>query len=127
MNQENWQEAKEIFNRALELPPSEREKYLAQVSEEDRGLGEQVKLLLESYESSFLENPLLEDNTQLLEDFANQTSTGMTEIKALSETERTKFLLRRKQKQIINQKRTKTPCVQVKSDLSEYVRSLSFY
>ena len=91
MNQENWQEAKEIFNRALELPPSEREKYLAQVSEEDRGLGEQVKLLLESYESSFLENPLLEDNTQLLEDFANQTSTGMTEIKALSETERTKI------------------------------------
>jgi eukaryotic-like serine/threonine-protein kinase len=55
MNQENWQEAKQIFNDALKLPADERAEYLDKISSDNPSLGEQVKTLLESYESGFLE------------------------------------------------------------------------
>lgn len=55
MNQENWQKAKHIFNEALKLPSNERTGYLEKVCSDNQQLGEQVKSLLESYESDFLE------------------------------------------------------------------------
>jgi eukaryotic-like serine/threonine-protein kinase len=55
MNQENWQKAKQIFNDALKLSADERREFLDEICLDNADLCEQVKILLESYESGFLE------------------------------------------------------------------------
>ncbi|MEK7723173.1 MAG: protein kinase [Acidobacteriota bacterium] len=58
MNQENWNQAKEIFYAALQKNTDEREKYLAQACVGDPQLLSDVKTLLASYKSEFLEEPI---------------------------------------------------------------------
>jgi hypothetical protein len=65
MNQENWQKAKQIFNDALNFPAKERAKYLDEVCADNPLLGEQVKTLLESYESGFLEETVVHKVTEI--------------------------------------------------------------
>jgi serine/threonine protein kinase len=66
MNQENWQEAKRIFNDALKLPANERAAYLDEVCAGHPALGGQVKTLLESYESGFLEETAVHRVTEII-------------------------------------------------------------
>lgn len=66
MNQANWQQVKEIFHRALAIPPAERDAFLQENCEGDEDLRQQVETLLESYESGFLEESVLDDVTKIL-------------------------------------------------------------
>ena len=55
MKKEDWQKAKQVFNDALKLSADQRAVCLAEICLDNPLLGEQVKTLLESYESGFLE------------------------------------------------------------------------
>ena len=59
MKLENWQKVKQIFNDALELAPSERELFLTEVCGGDDSLRRDVKVLLNSFEDTFLEKPAI--------------------------------------------------------------------
>lgn len=59
MKQDEWQRVKEIFHQARELEPDERADFLDKVCGENTEVREQVQILLESYESDFLEDTVL--------------------------------------------------------------------
>jgi serine/threonine protein kinase len=58
MDRERWQRLKELFGRALELLPAERETLLVAAEAEDRGLREELESLLLAHSEDFLERPL---------------------------------------------------------------------
>ena len=59
MNRARWQNAKEIFDRALDLRPEELEGYLRSACDGDIDLRHEVENLLGSYKSDFMEVPNL--------------------------------------------------------------------
>ena len=59
MSSGDWQRAKEIFNSALDLDPARRGEYLSEACEGDDDLRQKVEKLLESYESDFMERPVV--------------------------------------------------------------------
>ena len=68
MNKENWERAKELFDRAQQLSPDDRKGFLAHECSDDPDLAEEVKRLLGFYDSEFLESPALNDPTPFLDD-----------------------------------------------------------
>lgn len=63
MSPERWQQIEEIFQDALDLPWSEREKFVAEKCGDDTDLKAEVEKLLSQFEdaSSFIETPALSD------------------------------------------------------------------
>ena len=61
MKPDTWQQVKQIFNAAIEMPPADRDEYLASVCAGDPELRQRVKELLASYRSTFLETSDHED------------------------------------------------------------------
>lgn len=59
MNPDKWQQVKEIFNAAVVLAPGERSAFLSQVSGDDDDVRREVEILLHSYESGYLEEPII--------------------------------------------------------------------
>lgn len=72
MTNEHWQKVEEIFEQAVELPNTEREKFLAEKCEGDDELRREVEDLLDADKNAqdFIEAPVLSENTlsQLLPD-----------------------------------------------------------
>jgi eukaryotic-like serine/threonine-protein kinase len=59
MRQENWQQAKEIFYSALHKTGDERKDFLAEACRGDASLFKDVQGLLDSYQTGYLETPIL--------------------------------------------------------------------
>lgn len=59
MSQVEWQQVKELFYSALNQPPAERSDFLDSACGKNGALRSEVEVLLESYESGFLESPVL--------------------------------------------------------------------
>ncbi|HRH46145.1 MAG TPA: bifunctional serine/threonine-protein kinase/formylglycine-generating enzyme family protein, partial [Pyrinomonadaceae bacterium] len=57
MKRESWQKVKQIFNEALEFEPAKRKEFLNDVCADDEDLRHDVELLLNSFETDFLEKP----------------------------------------------------------------------
>jgi hypothetical protein len=66
MNRENWEKAKEIFHRARELEPDQRREFVQKACTENEALREQVEILLQSYESDFLEETAIHQITKII-------------------------------------------------------------
>ncbi len=64
MSQIEWQIVKDVFYTALSRPVGERPDYLDSACGDNRPLRSEVEVLLESYESGFLESPLLAGKDQ---------------------------------------------------------------
>ncbi|HEY2866529.1 MAG TPA: protein kinase [Pyrinomonadaceae bacterium] len=58
MTSEIWQQAKDIFNSALELPEEVRNEYIADACDRDSELRRRVEELLSSYDTDFMERPI---------------------------------------------------------------------
>lgn len=58
MNDERWQEVKDIFNSAVGLDGLEREEYLESACANDPELRRRVEGLIDSYDSDFMEAPI---------------------------------------------------------------------
>lgn len=61
MNTENWQKVKEVFYSALNKPEADRAAYLDEVCSGEPAFRSEVEMLLNSYETSFLEDSLWPD------------------------------------------------------------------
>ncbi len=59
MKPERWQQVKEIFNAALEVAPDKRAAFLSEASAGDDDVRRDVEILLHSFESDFLEEPVV--------------------------------------------------------------------
>ena len=61
MTPERWRQIEELFQTAVDLPPSERPRFIRQASAGDETLFEQVVALVNQYESAgdFIEEPAL--------------------------------------------------------------------
>lgn len=70
MSSERWQQVKEICGAALELAPAERPAYLDAACRRDAELRREVEVLLDSYDSEYLEQPAVQ---AVAEHFAEQT------------------------------------------------------
>lgn len=57
MNADDYKKLKDIFQAAVELPPEERSAYLDERCPDDPDIRAEIDRLLNSYESSFLEDP----------------------------------------------------------------------
>jgi hypothetical protein len=57
MDPARWPQVKEILDAAIQRPPDERAAFLTAACSDDEGLFREVKSLLDSYESAFLEEP----------------------------------------------------------------------
>ena len=58
MKQENWQKVKEVFYSALNRPEADWRAYLDDACSGDAAFRSDVELLLNSYESDYLEEPI---------------------------------------------------------------------
>lgn len=58
MDRERWQRLKDLFSRALEQPPPERETFLVAAEAEHEGLRKELESLLLAHSEDFLEKPL---------------------------------------------------------------------
>jgi len=63
MNRENYQQAKEIFQTALETTPERRAAYLEKACADKENLRGEVERLLDSFDSQFLEKPAVAQRT----------------------------------------------------------------
>ncbi len=59
MDETLWIKAKELFHEALATPLAERDEFIEQACGQDESLLKQVKQLLDSYESGFMNEPAL--------------------------------------------------------------------
>jgi len=59
MKPERWQQVKEIFNAALEVAPDKRAAFLSEAGAGDDDVRRDVEILLHSFESDFLEEPVV--------------------------------------------------------------------
>ena len=64
MKQENWQKVKEVFYSALNRPEPDRAAYLDEACSDDPAFRGEVDLLLNSYESEYLEDPIWPDDEE---------------------------------------------------------------
>ncbi len=60
MDDNLWIKAKELFHEALAKPLDERDEFLQEACGEDHALHQQVRELIDSYESGFMNEPVLE-------------------------------------------------------------------
>lgn len=72
MNKENYQRIKKIFHSICELPPEERAEYLDKECKNDQDLRAAVQELLDSYDSNYLETPILDKAAEVIADRASQ-------------------------------------------------------
>jgi len=72
MSDFKWENLKEIFHAALELPPNDRASYLEQVTDGDLGLRHAVESLLKSHEETdnFIDKPAYQAAAEMLVDGA---------------------------------------------------------
>ena len=63
MNREDYRQAKEIFQTALETAPERRAAYLEKACAGNETLRREVERLLESFDSQFLEKPAVAQRT----------------------------------------------------------------
>ena len=72
MPDQYWEKLKEIFHRAIALPPDERAAYLEQVSDGDLALRQAVESLLKSHEetNNFVDAPAYQAAAEMLVDGA---------------------------------------------------------
>jgi serine/threonine protein kinase len=61
MSQVEWQQVKDLFYTALTRPDAERASFLDSACGENQALRSEIEVLLDSYLSDFLEDPLLAD------------------------------------------------------------------
>ena len=61
MSQVEWQQVKDLFYTALTRPDAERASFLDSACGTNKALRSEIEVLLDSYESDFLEGPLLAD------------------------------------------------------------------
>ena len=61
MTPERWRQIEELFQTAVDMPPSERPRYIRQASAGDETLFEQVVALVNQFEAAgdFIEEPAL--------------------------------------------------------------------
>jgi len=52
MTPERWQQVKQIFQSAIERPPSERDGFISQACADDPDLRSQVQSLISSYDTA---------------------------------------------------------------------------
>ncbi len=76
MPHDKWLQIKDIFNSALEYSGEERENYLAEACSSDKELRREVEILLHSYESDFMELPILAKVSEPDEKVFNQINIG---------------------------------------------------
>ena len=78
MNAEQWAKVKEMFYAALELPESEREKFIENSCGGDEDLLAEVKTLFDAHDEAeaFIESPALAPITNLVEETANFSRVG---------------------------------------------------
>ena len=60
MDESRWQQAKKLFEKALELPVADRQSFLDERCGDDAELRSELEELVSSYDSDFLEEPSLE-------------------------------------------------------------------
>ncbi|HXD34913.1 MAG TPA: protein kinase [Pyrinomonadaceae bacterium] len=79
MSSDTWQKTKEVFHAALELPSSERERFLDETCGDDVALRQEVDGLLSAHQKSggFIDTPAYEVAADFLADHA-ELSTGQT-------------------------------------------------
>jgi serine/threonine protein kinase len=68
MDETLWIKAKELFHETLAKPPTERDEFLKQACGQDEPLLKQVKELLDSYESGFMNEPALSKVVEAIND-----------------------------------------------------------
>ena len=66
MDQEKWEQAKEIFHQAQSLPIEDRVEFLDKACDGDTVVREKVDDLLGSYESGFLADPILHEVVEIV-------------------------------------------------------------
>src|SRR5258707_14605041 len=66
MNQEKWEQVKELFHQAQALPVEDRVKFLDKACAGDVIVREKVNDLLGSYESGFLADPILHEVVEIV-------------------------------------------------------------
>jgi serine/threonine protein kinase/tetratricopeptide (TPR) repeat protein len=76
MNKDRWKKVNRIFHAALEVPASERERFVLTASQGDPSLQAEVEILLKADEQagSYLESPLIAE--ELLSNTASPVSPG---------------------------------------------------
>ncbi len=84
MTPERWQQIEELFQTAVDLPPSERPRYIQQAAAGDSTLFEQVVALVNQYESAgdFIEEPALSATPPLhpSDPYATAAITGPLDV-----------------------------------------------
>ncbi|MEK6300087.1 MAG: serine/threonine-protein kinase [Acidobacteriota bacterium] len=75
MKPDRWQQVEQIFQAALDQDPKERQAFLDRACAGDASLLSEVESLIKSHDeaNSFIESPLLEDQTKILIDLPNQS------------------------------------------------------
>ena len=78
MNHEKWAKIKEIFHAALELPETEREKFIENSCGADETLLAEIQTLFEAHDQAeeFIETPALAPIADLVEETANFSRVG---------------------------------------------------
>ena len=66
MDRDDWQKAKELFDRAMALPPGERSAFLDRACEDDAELRKEVEDIVNSYDTDFLEEGAIAEGSELL-------------------------------------------------------------
>lgn len=80
MRRENWEQVKDIFNRALEIPTGEREGFLSKHCAGDESLRRDVEILIASFDASesFLQIPAVGSVAELLAGSTEKLKAGQT-------------------------------------------------
>lgn len=78
VKRENWEQAKDIFNRALSVAPDERAEFLNAACHGDEDLRRDVETLLASFDETetFLENPAVGEFAELIADEQTELKPG---------------------------------------------------
>ena len=74
MKPERWQQVKEIFTAALEVSPDKRAAFLSEVSADSDEVRRDVEILLHSFESGYLEEPIVDKIAEQIVE--NQLTAG---------------------------------------------------
>jgi len=81
MNPQRWRQTEEIFQAALDLPPDEREKFIAEKCGEDDDLRREIEKLIARYEKdeTFLESPVWTDSRFLQSEAKREIAASLDE------------------------------------------------
>jgi serine/threonine protein kinase/Tol biopolymer transport system component len=68
LNENNWEQVKDIFQAVIDRPPSEREQFLNEACEGDKNLSDEVRELLDSFEDddSFFERAAIGEVAEII-------------------------------------------------------------